>query len=146
MRPVIENLYVGDIEAAGDHPRYEENSIDTVIQLTHSPPDQGSPEDVDVHSYSMMDGPRNDPETMQEAIEKTVAGLEAGKTVLVHCSAGASRSVSVCTAAAALHDDLSFDEAMDLARISGSINAHPSVEENARNALEEIKAETGDKE
>jgi protein-tyrosine phosphatase len=83
----------------------------------------------------MMDGPRNDEETMRDAVETTASFLQKGDTVLVHCSAGASRSVAVAAASLATVNDTGLDEALQLIRDKKPIQIHPSVQENAENVL-----------
>jgi protein-tyrosine phosphatase len=135
MTPITDQLFIGDIEQAGDRQRYKEHGIDRVIQLTYSAPDNGYPDSVDVHTYSMMDGPRNDEETMRDAVETTASFLQKGDTVLVHCSAGASRSVAVAAASLATVNDTGLDEELQLIRDKKPIQIHPSVQENAENVL-----------
>jgi protein-tyrosine phosphatase len=54
--------------------------------------------------------------------------MERGETTLVHCSAGASRSVSVAAAALAVHDGVDVREAF--ARVAAArdeADPHPAL-------------------
>jgi protein-tyrosine phosphatase len=76
----------------------------------------------------MVDGPRNDSEAFAAAARAVVAALERGETTLVHCSAGASRSVSVAAAALAVHDGVDVREAF--ARVGAArdeADPHPAL-------------------
>jgi protein-tyrosine phosphatase len=95
-------LHVGSLADASDTAALREASIDTVVRLTHD-----GPEDADgpaVHAHPMLDGPRNDAEAFDAAVRELLAALERGERTLVHCSAGASRSVSVAAAALAVRE------------------------------------------
>jgi protein-tyrosine phosphatase len=76
----------------------------------------------------MVDGPRNDEAAFAAAVHETLAALERGERTLVHCSAGALRSVSVASAALAAHEGIEVPEAF--ARVGAARNAadpHPAL-------------------
>jgi atypical dual specificity phosphatase len=141
MNEVTSQLYVGDIQQAGRPQAYRRNDIDVVVQLTHSSPDDGYPDGVAVHHHAMRDGPQNDSTRMVEAASKTVSVLEREHRVLVHCSAGASRSIAVVTAALAIHEDVSFESAFDRVRAARQVQVHPAVYEHAEAAVQQIRSE-----
>ncbi|WP_442909393.1 dual specificity protein phosphatase family protein [Halovenus sp. HT40] len=96
MNEVAEGILVGTESDAGDEPLLQKHGIDTVISLTHSEPDTGDITRVDV---PMIDGPQNSYEAFTKAVNEVVKQRENGQRVLVHCSAGSSRSPSVAAAA-----------------------------------------------
>ncbi len=105
MDEVASELYVGSIEDAGDQSLLERRRISVILSLTHTEPDPGFPSAVTVVRFPMLDGPRNDRETFARAVSEAVTRWEAGNRVLIHCSAGASRSPAVAAAAISLSTD-----------------------------------------
>ena len=112
MHRVGENLYVSGSGPAADHGRLREAGIETVVGLTHESPSGGYPEGVRVVREPMMDGPRNDAEAFERAVDATRDALAAGRTTLVHCSAGSSRSVAVAATALACATDRGLERAL----------------------------------
>jgi protein-tyrosine phosphatase len=88
MHEVINHLYYSGIEAAADQDRYRQHDIEHVIQLTYEDPTGGYPDNVDVHTFSMMDGPQNDDRVFRAAVSKAVQLVERDHRLFVHCSAG----------------------------------------------------------
>lgn len=127
MYEITDHLYYGGLEAASDHSQYSENGIEHVLQLTYEPPENGYPQDVTTHTYSMMDGPRNDENVFQNAAQKTVELLEANSRVFVHCSAGRSRSVCVAAAALGRLEGIRFETALDRVREAGPAGPHQTL-------------------
>jgi predicted protein tyrosine phosphatase len=111
MDEVASGLYVGAIDDAGDQSRLAEHRISVVLSLTHAEPETGFPADVTVVRLPMMDGPRNDHQTFVRAVNEAVTRWEAGNRVLVHCSAGASRSPAVAATAVSLSTDRTLETA-----------------------------------
>lgn len=138
MYELTSHLYFADIEQADDPAEYGRNGIESVIQLTHCDPERGYPGDVEVYSYPMLDGPRNSLETMSDAVSKAVTLLEGGETVVVHCSAGESRSVGVCMAAVAAFRDVEFDQGWEVVESVKPVRAHPAIVENAQAAFQNL--------
>lgn len=60
-----------------------------------------------------MDGPQNDSEVFADAVKEVIEYREAGRGVLIHCSAGASHSPSVAAAAIASFTDKTLNEAFN---------------------------------
>ena len=139
---VTDRLSISGSAAAGDHRQYRERGIDAVVQLTHSEPEGGYPGGVAVHQHAMIDGPRNDADTHQRAVARTVALVREEKHVLVHCSAGASRSVAVAGAALAVLDGEPVGEAVErVASARGAVRVHPAVLANAERAVADLRGE-----
>lgn len=127
IQKISKNLYYGGIEAAGDREQYREYDIGHAIQLTYEEPENGYPPEVTVHTFSMMDGPQNDEDVFRSAVAKVVALLRDDAKILVHCSAGESRSACVAAAALGRFESMSFDEALAKVRKAGPVNAHESL-------------------
>jgi protein-tyrosine phosphatase len=142
MREVTAGLFVADIQQAGDRARYDAHAITNAIKLTHDPPETGYPPEVTVHDFAMMDGPRNDQVILQRAVATAVEQLAAGGQVMIHCSAGASRSVAVAAATIAVRQDSHFETGLDAIRERLSPTLHPSVRENAVTAVESLREES----
>lgn len=126
MDKVAPNLYVGTLADAGDAALLQEHGVDSIVSLTHGDPESGFP--VPVSKCPMMDGPQNEKETFRTAVAELLTGLQQGKTMLVHCSRGASRSPSVTAAAIALHEEVTIEagfEQVDEQR--DEFDAHPAV-------------------
>jgi len=139
---VTDRLSISGSAAAGDHRQYRERGINAVVQLTHSEPEGGYPAGVAVHQHAMVDGPRNDAGTLQRAVARTVVLVCDEKHVLVHCSAGASRSVAVAGAALAVLDGEPTGAAVErVASARGAVNVHPAVLANAGRAVADLRGE-----
>jgi len=113
MDQVSPGLFVGTVEDAGDESLLRENGVDRVVSLTHGDPEAGFSGSTSVSRFEMMDGPRNDRQVFEKAVESVVSGLGSGEVVLVHCSRGASRSPSVAACAVALHQGVRIEEAFE---------------------------------
>lgn len=96
MNEVSDGIFVGTESNASDESLLRKHGIDTVISLTHSEPDTGDITRVDV---PMIDGPQNSYEAFAEAVKEVVKYHKNGQRILIHCSAGSSRSPSVAAAA-----------------------------------------------
>ncbi|WP_394327076.1 dual specificity protein phosphatase family protein [Halopenitus malekzadehii] len=109
MDEVTNALYVGSIDDAGDQSRLAEHRISVIISLTFAEPETGFPPDVTVVRLPMMDGPQNDHQTFVRAVNETLTRWEAENRVLVHCSAGASRSPAVAATVVSLSTDRTLE-------------------------------------
>ena len=96
MDAVTDDIFVGTEADAGDVARLRAYGIDTVVSLTYSKPETGDVTRVDV---PMMDGPRNSDQAFVDAVRAVLDHRDAGRRVLIHCAAGASRSPSVAAVA-----------------------------------------------
>ncbi len=113
MDEVDDGLFVGTPDDAGAAGPLRERDVSTVVSLTHEPPEVPAAADVDVVRVPMTDGPRNDVAFFREAVGATRRRLAAGEGVLVHCSAGASRSPAVAATAVALRRDIDLRAAFE---------------------------------
>jgi protein-tyrosine phosphatase len=109
MDEVASALYVGSINDADSQSRLAEHRISVIVSLTHAEPGTGFSSDVTVIRIPMMDGPQNDHQTFVRAVNETLTRWEAGDRVLVHCSAGASRSPAVAATVVSLSTDRTLE-------------------------------------
>lgn len=132
MDAVGEDLFVGASEAAGDATLLNEHGVGAVVSLTHGSPEDGYPPGVAVTNAPMKDGPRNERGAFEAAVEATRAHLDAGERVLVHCSAGASRSVAVAATVLALRRDWAVERALSaVAERRAEADPHPALRRRA---------------
>ena len=113
MDEVAEGLFVGTVDDAGATERLHERGITTIVSVIRGAPAGGYPADVTVVTVPMLDGPQNDLERFEQAVSHVLSVLQTDESLLVHCSAGASRSPAVAAAALALADDIGLEAAVD---------------------------------
>lgn len=111
MDEVANGLFVGTLEDAGNKSILDEHGVSAVVSLTHAEPGSGFPEDKTVTRWPMMDGPQNSQEQFEQAVADVEAYLLQETEVLVHCSAGASRSPAVAATALALSPNTELEHA-----------------------------------
>lgn len=111
MDEVASGLFVGTVVDAGNESVLRERGVTAIVSLTHCEPESGFPSDVTVVDVPMMDGPQNEQSTFRRAVTEVLFRLDADDGVLVHCSAGASRSPAVAATTLALQRDIGLDEA-----------------------------------
>ena len=132
MDHVTDSLLVGDAEDASDHDGIRAAGVTVVLSLTHDSPATPA-RGYRVVDRPLVDGPQNDPERFAAAVDTLRSLLDDGERVLVHCSAGASRSVAVAAAAHALGEGLDADEALATVRAERGVSAlHPVLADRAR--------------
>jgi dual specificity phosphatase 12 len=61
----------------------------------------------------MIDGPQNDSEKFERAVDEVIRRREVGSTVLIYCVSGTSRSPSVAAAAIPRLTELTLNEAFN---------------------------------
>jgi hypothetical protein len=95
-------LYISDMKAACES---DKSAFDRVITVCQESIEDNIPENVEYKYFCMSDGPHNgyggshSYEMFERAANVLFKALNDGKTVLIHCHMGQSRSVSVATAA-----------------------------------------------
>lgn len=102
VRRITNRLFVGDKDDAS-------NLIDkfnVIVSLSH-PPNEST------QKYIIPDGPHKY-EIFEDAVDCVIENLNENNTVLVHCQAGISRSVSVCIAAYITYYDSEYENAYNL--------------------------------
>jgi protein-tyrosine phosphatase len=128
MDEVADGLFVGTVEDAGDHALIREHSIATIVSLTHSDPDGGFPSDLTVKNAPMMDGPRNEQQSFDRAVSYVLSCLKTGDNLLVHCSAGASRSPAVAATSLAIYNKIRLEAAFEqIAKRRNAVDPHEAV-------------------
>lgn len=135
MDTVANGLFVGTESDAENASVLRKHGVDVVVSLTHGDTDPGG--NVTCVDVPMVDGPQNDPEVFVEAVRKVVERRESGRTVLIHCSAGASRSPAVAAAALTGLSDKSLNEAFSqVLRQRPTADPHDGLIRQAVNATE----------
>lgn len=140
MDRVDSGLFVGTLEDANDLKLLRENGLSTIVSLTYEKPASDSDMDIEVEHVPMMDGPQNDTELFQRAVTLTVSRLKKGDRVLVHCSAGASRSPSVAATEMAIYRGISLEEAFEQIRECRSqVDPHEAMVRQAARVFTQLR-------
>lgn len=128
MNEIRDGVYLGNIRDAME---YEED-VEIVFSVTDYEPPQ-----ADIH-IGLIDGRENKQTQMDEAIEKAVELLESSRTILVHCNAGASRSVTVLAAALAVHEGAYLEDTLyEIEQERTSANPNPHLKEQAYESIDQ---------
>lgn len=112
---ITEQLYVTDIR---DARTCDKDDFDAVVTVCQDSIEANVPDDIDYHYYCMADGEEtglvpgdSSYDMFEDAARIVLAHLRFDDTVLLHCHAGQSRSVSVGMAAIMVADGFTFEEA-----------------------------------
>lgn len=138
MEKITAQIFIGGREDAGEAERLLSTGITAVLTLIHGDPPAPYPDAIEVADHPLVDGPQNDFKNFRRAVDSLVDLLSRGETVLVHCSAGSSRSGAVGAAGLARQDGVDVDTA--LARIQSEkpdVEPHPALLEHARRTVDE---------
>jgi len=111
MREVSDQVSIGDMMDA----EHYGSLFDVVVSLAAEEYTTSYPH---LEHYPLVDGD-NDPEDFAEAVQIVRDILQSDKTVLVHCQAGASRSVTVLATAIAAENDIRFQDALYKCQMTG---------------------------
>lgn len=117
MREVSDQVSIGDMADA----EHYGSLFDVVVSLAA---EEYTTEYPHLNHYPLVDG-ANDPEDFAEAVQLVRDTLQTDKTMLVHCQAGASRSVTVLATALAAENDTLFQEELYRCQMPG---VYPSPE------------------
>jgi atypical dual specificity phosphatase len=135
MDEVASGLFVGTVDDAGDGSLLRDHGVTVVVSLTHGGPDGGYPDGVTVVDVPMKDGPRNDRGAVDRAVTAVSSRLD-DHGLLVHCSAGASRSPAVAATALALHEGIGLDDAFRRIRARrDAVDPHDALVRRAASVL-----------
>lgn len=99
------------------------SEYDEIVSLMYVEDDSGVPDVSTTGSeFGIRDNGFHDEDAFQSVVEYVVDSLECGDDVLVHCVMGMNRSVGVASAALAIHEGISADDALDrvISRRSGA--------------------------
>jgi atypical dual specificity phosphatase len=134
MDQVATDLFVGGIEEAGEATALDRHGVTAVVGLTHESPPGGYPDGPSVTTVPMVDGPRNDADAFARGVAAVREALAMGETVVVHCSAGASRSVAVAATALALEREPGLEAAFErVVANRPAADPHPALVRRAAN-------------
>ncbi|GAB3319141.1 protein phosphatase [Haloplanus rallus] len=136
MHAITPHLHVGDRADARDVESMLDAGVTAVLRLTHGAP-PAYPDSVTLVERPLVDGPQNDPSNVRDAVDRLTTLLDADETVLVHCSAGSSRSVAVAAAALARLNGTDVETALERLRsVHPDAEPHPALVDNARRVVE----------
>jgi len=124
MRRIIENISIG---SANDSRRHGEQ-FDRVVSLA-------SPTQATTDEHLIQDG-EHDYSEFVAAVQKIGEALEKNQSILVHCNAGLSRSVSATIAALVLYKDWEYEKAYQTCK-SGFIHPAPELQDSIDNIIED---------
>jgi protein-tyrosine phosphatase len=128
MDEIVDGLFIGTVEEAGAEALMREYDIEVIVSLTHEGPDDGFPSDLKVVRLPMKDGPQNDQQVFEQAVTHVLSRLRSGDNVLVHCSAGASRSPAVAATALALYNEVGLETGFEqIANCRNAADPHEAV-------------------
>lgn len=138
MDQITENLWIGDIQDVWEGDTSQFDRVITVCQ-----DETGDNVGCRYNFFNMSDGPSNgyggdhSYELFHEAAVTLLGSLTYGENVFIHCHMGASRSVSVASAALAVVKDISYREAFKIVETNRP-QAHPDphLREHAEKFIE----------
>lgn len=123
-REITENLFI----ANADQARRRGDEFDRVISLA-------TPPETSTHQFLIDDG-EHSYEKFSKAVDCIIDGLDSNETVLVHCQAGISRSVSATIAAYCDFYNKEYYDGFDKCR-HGFMNPAPELEKSAKKYISE---------
>ena len=140
MNEVYTNIWVSDIRDAQTHPK---DDFDRIITVCQDPIEDNVSDGCAYEWYNMSDGEAeyggdDSQELFDDAVRSVLASFMCRETILVHCHAGQSRSVSVVAAAITViehnhHlDNKNLDEMLNLVQSRrGDVQTNPLMVEKA---------------
>jgi len=118
---IMERLYLGNEDAATTRTILDERKI-THVLVAGSHLDMPFVPDITYKQLDLQDFPDQDiKQYFEEAAKFIYSALKEGKSVLVHCAAGISRSATIVVAYLMLINNLGFEEAFELLKSKRSI-------------------------
>ena len=142
MDAVADNLFVGTAADATDDSLLETHGVTTIVSLTHETPNPAA-QDLTLRSIPLIDGPQNSREQFTKAVEETVAAMAADGSVLVHCSAGASRSPTVAVTALALAQNMDLADAVQqVADNRAAVDPHEALLRQAAHVYTQLNSKS----
>lgn len=137
---VAPSLFVGTLEDATDSGALRRYGVGAVLRVA-TPPATPYPAFVRVQATPLVDGPDNAYADFRDAVDRLRELLDEGHTVLVHCTAGRSRSAAVVAAAIAVRSDTSVAGAIDRIDATRSVDPHPALVEQAERYVRERRGD-----
>lgn len=141
MKNIKDNVYIGDKQDAEDSEMLSDNDIRTVVSLIEdNVADRNHMNRRCYRSFALLDNDANPQEQVDAAIYNVAGEIEAQQNFLVHCHAGMSRSPAILTAALALVEDKTFDEALEYMRNEyHATSIQPELEKQVRQSVDRFK-------
>lgn len=122
---VYENLYVGSLVTMRHQDEVREEGISAIVRLDMADREDGQwASDFALLDIPFMDGDSIPDDAIPEVTEFIHTRIQAGKSVLVHCAVGMSRSVTMVMAYLIEYEGMSLDEAFGTVR-EGRTEAYP---------------------
>lgn len=119
MNRIRDNLWISNIHGVRTKP-LGEIGIDHVVSVCQDSVGDNVSEETGYEHFCIADGYTegyvegdNSFEMFAEAVDSIRVAIGADKTVLVHCHAGMSRSVTVCASAIAVREGRTFQDVLD---------------------------------
>jgi protein-tyrosine phosphatase len=125
MHEILDYIYIGN-SGSGIRAGKEDSTI-PVVSLTKFKIDTIEYDDKKYIHTPLIDGSGNSQEDFNEAVNRALNCIEEYGAVLVHCSAGISRSSAVVSTIIAEKENISFNEAFNLVK-SNKPNVNPAPE------------------
>lgn len=122
---VSENLYVGSLLALRNQDEVREEGISAIVRLDAADREDGQwSEKFTLLDLPFLDGDSIPDDIIPEVTSFIYQRIQAEKSVLVHCAAGMSRSVSLTMAYLIEYEKMSLAEAFGTVR-EGRTQAYP---------------------
>jgi atypical dual specificity phosphatase len=127
-----ERLYIGDSLDAEDHQKHKASNITNVVTLSTETSET-------THHRELIDG-RNPQLKFNHAVVTVLKLLQSQTaTILLHCSAGVSRTGAVSAAVLAVLQSTTYERALEtVSDVKPNVNPHPDLEKQARTYLGEV--------
>jgi atypical dual specificity phosphatase len=118
------DLYLGNVHAAD--PDRHDRSFDFVLSATRDP------QPLTTHHHPIVDGPEIEWPRFEAAVDTTRDLFRRDGSLLVHCTAGISRSTTLVATTLAAEEELSLSDALDaVTDVRPFAQPHPSLHELA---------------
>lgn len=120
----VRDLYLGNVHAA-DGSRHD-HDFEYVLSATDEP------QPLTTHHHPLTDGPGNDWRRFAAAVDETRDLYNQDGALLVHCTAGISRSSTLLATALAMAEERSLHDALEIVRDARPLaTPHPALHELA---------------
>lgn len=116
MDKITDQLWISDIDTVEATPI--PSAVDLVVSTCQD--EVSDTVDCQYEQFRMADGRQDDAggdhsyEFFEQTVDYVREQVQAGRTTLVHCHLGISRSSAVCATTLATERDISFDEALEV--------------------------------
>jgi protein-tyrosine phosphatase len=135
---VCPDLYVASLKDLEESDCFSEVDFDVVVNLCGERPVNGYSTGVEVLDYRMEDGDENCLKCFSSALQAVRKRFDSGDTVLVHCTAGLSRSPVMAAAVLSTLNTSSVKQNLERIQDDRMIGPASTVVENAEKAVEQF--------